>query len=412
MKMPEILAPAGNMEALQTACLYGADAVYLGLKGETNLRAGARNFAFDELEDAVDYAQSRDIRVYLTLNTYPHDEQMHLLAESINCAHKAGVDAIIVSDMGVLSLVRELAPDMPVHLSTQANTVNTRAIQAWAALGITRVILARELSHVEIARIRENTSVELEIFVHGSVCISISGRCLISNYLNDRDANQGACTQPCRWDYALMERTRSEDYMPVNENDGFTFLYNSRDLCLLPVMDRVMRLGVHGLKIEGRNKTSLYIATVVGVYKHAREAYLKDPKNFHIKPEWINEIQKISNRGYFTGFFMDKPGQDSIDYNFKGYAQTHHLAAKVVGLREGNTVMEARNPLIEGMELEWLSSEGSRKTFLFKDAGIQGVHKKRIRPNEIFEMKTPFTPIIGELIRKPFSEGDKVVGRE
>jgi hypothetical protein len=156
----------------------------------------------------------------------------------------------------------------------------------------------------------------------------------------------------------------------------------------------------------------LYIATVVGVYKHAREAYLKDPKNFHIKPEWINEIQKISNRGYFTGFFMDKPGQDSIDYNFKGYAQTHHLAAKVVGLREGNTVMEARNPLIEGMELEWLSSEGSRKTFLFKDAGIQGVHKKRIRPNEIFEMKTPFTPIIGELIRKPFSEGDKVVGRE
>jgi putative protease len=412
MKMPEILAPAGNMEALQTACLYGADAVYLGLKGETNLRAGARNFAYDELDDAVDYAHARDVRVYLTLNTYPHDEQMHLLAESIRCAHKAEVDAIIVSDIGVLSLVRELAPDMSVHLSTQANTVNTRAIQAWAALGITRVILARELSQAEIAHIRENTSVEIEIFVHGSVCISISGRCLISNYLTDRDANQGACTQPCRWDYALMERTRPEEYMPVDEDDGFTFLYNSRDLCLLPVFDTVMRLKVHGLKIEGRNKTSLYIATIVGAYSTARDAYLKDPHNFHVQPEWMDEIQKISNRGYFTGFFMGKPKQDSIDYNFKGYTQSHHLAAKVVGLKDGNTIMEARNPLIEGMELEWLSSDGSRKTFLFKDAGIQGVRQKRIRPNEIFEMKTPFAPITGELIRKPFSEGDKVVGRE
>jgi putative protease len=412
MKMPEILAPAGNMEALQTACLYGADAVYLGLKGETNLRAGARNFAYDELDDAVDYAHARDVRVYLTLNTYPHDEQMHLLAESIRCAHKAEVDAIIVSDIGVLSLVRELAPDMSVHLSTQANTVNTRAIQAWAALGITRVILARELSQAEIAHIRENTSVEIEIFVHGSVCISISGRCLISNYLTDRDANQGACTQPCRWDYALMERTRPEEYMPVDEDDGFTFLYNSRDLCLLPVFDTVMRLKVHGLKIEGRNKTSLYIATIVGAYSKARDAYLKDPHNFHVQPEWMDEIQKISNRGYFTGFFMGKPKQDSIDYNFKGYTQSHHLAAKVVGLKDGNTIMEARNPLIEGMELEWLSSDGSRKTFLFKDAGIQGVRQKRIRPNEIFEMKTPFAPITGELIRKPFSEGDKVVGRE
>lgn len=410
MKTPEILAPAGNMEALQTACLYGADAVYLGIKGDTNLRAGAKNFSMEELGQAVEYAHAKSVKVYLTLNTYPHDRQLEACAGIIYAARDSGVDAIIVSDIGVLSLVRESAPDMPIHLSTQANTVNTRAISAWEALGVSRVILARELSHEEIAHIRKSTSVELELFVHGSVCISISGRCLISNYLNSRDANQGACTQPCRWDYALVERTRPGEYMPLAEEEGFTFLYNSRDLCLLPVMDTVMRLGIQGLKIEGRNKTSLYIATVVGVYRKVRDAYLLDPGNFHIRPEWTEEIQKISNRGYFTGFFMGTPDHDGIDYDFKGYHQSHHLAAKVIGQKDGTVVMEARNPLIEGMDLEWLSSNGSRQTFSLADAQVHGMPQSRIRPGEIFEMKTPFNPVAGEFIRKPFSEGDKVVG--
>ncbi len=409
MKTPEILAPAGNMEALQTACLYGADAVYLGVKGETNLRAGARNFAIDELGDALRLAHDHDVRVYLTLNTYPHDTQIALFPEIVLHARSLGIDAVIVSDIGVLSLVREVAPDMPVHLSTQANAVNTRAISAWATLGVSRVILARELSYEEIAHIRKNTGVELELFVHGSVCISISGRCLISNYLCSRDANQGACTQPCRWDYALVERTRPGEYMPVEEDDGFTFLYNSRDLCLLPVMDRVMRLGLDGLKIEGRNKTSLYIATVVSTYSQARDAYLNDPGKYRVHSEWMEEITKVSNRGYFTGFFMEKPGQDGIDYHFKGYTQSHHLAAKVLGTQDGRTVFEARNPLIEGMEMEWLSSSGARQVFPIKDAFSRGSRCTHIRPGEIFEMKTPFIPVPGELIRKPFSEGDKVV---
>jgi len=410
MKMPEILAPAGNMEALQTACLYGADAVYLGVKGDTNLRAGARNFAIDELGEALSFAHDHGVRVYLTLNTYPHDTQMALIPEIILHARSLGIDAVIVSDIGVLSLVREVAPDMPVHLSTQANAVNTRAISAWATLGVSRVILARELSYEEIAHIRKGTGVELELFVHGSVCISISGRCLISNYLCGRDANQGACTQPCRWDYALMERTRPGEYMPVEEEGGLTFLYNSRDLCLLPVMDRVMSLNLDGLKIEGRNKTSLYIATVVSTYSQARDACLNDPENFSVRSEWMEEITKISNRGYFTGFFMGKPDQEGIDYNFRGYTQSHHLAAKVLGTKEGKTVFQARNPLVEGMELEWLSSEGAREVFPIKDAFCRDSLCTHIRPGDVFEMKTPFSPEAGELIRKPFSAGDKVVG--
>ena len=400
------------MEHLETACLYGADAVYLGVQGESNLRAGARNFSLGELVTAVSLAHAAGVKVYLTLNTYPHDGQLDALPEIIECAKGAGVDAVIMSDIGVLSLVRELAPDVPLHLSTQANAVNVRAIRAWASLGISRVILARELSYLEIDHIRKSTDVELEMFVHGSVCISISGRCLISNYLNSRDANQGRCTQPCRWDYALMERTRQGQYLPAVEEDGYTFLYNSKDLCLLPVMDKVMSLGMAGLKIEGRNRTSLYIATAVQTYRKARDAFLADPEAFTVRQEWIEEIGKVSNREYFTGFFLGKPDDQGLNYDFQGYVHTHHLAARVVGSDGSRTILEARNPLIEGMELEWLSSDGTGSIFTLRDMMVKGVRKARIRPGELFEMELPFAPKTGELIRKPYSEGDKILVRE
>lgn len=412
MKTPEILCPAGNMEHLETACLYGADAVYLGLRGDTNLRAGARNFSFDELARGVSHAHARGVSVYLTLNTYPHDAQLEDLPPVIRHARETGVDAVIVSDIGVLSLVREFAPDMPIHLSTQANTVNSRAIQAWAGLGVSRVILARELSFEELQKMRAGTSVELEIFVHGSVCVSISGRCLISNYLCSRDANLGKCTQPCRWDYALVERTRQGQYMPVEEQDGYTFLYNSKDLCLLPAMDKVMALGMDGLKIEGRNRTSLYIATAAQTYRKARDTYLEDPHSFTVNPEWLREMGKVSNREYFTGFFLGSTDEQGINYGFTGYDHTHHLAAKVVGTHGAYTVFEARNPLIEGMEGQWLSSGGFSRGIVFRDMMAEGSRKARIRPNEIFEMKTGFDLLPGELIRKPYSEGDKVVLKE
>ena len=410
MKTPEILAPAGSMETLQTACLYGADAVYLGVRGGTNLREGARNFSREDLPQAVSLAHDKRVKVYLTLNTYPHDDQVDEIASLIRfAAYDAGVDAVIVSDLGVLSLVRELAPDLPIHLSTQANTVNTSAVNAWAALGISRVILARELSMEELALIRKGSAIELEIFVHGSVCISISGRCLISDYLCGRDPNRGQCAQPCRWDYALLERTRDGQFMPVMEEDGFTFLYNSKDLCLLPVFDHVMSLGLDGLKIEGRNKAPLYVATAVSVYRQARDEYLRDPGGFRIRPEWIEEINRISNREYFTGFFTGKAGPEGVSYKFEGYTQTHHLAAKIMGIKDSMTIMEARNPLIEGMELEWLSSGGMRQIFVLQGATSDGMPASHIRPNQIFHMKTPFKPLPGELIRKAYSEGDKVL---
>lgn len=413
MKAPEILAPAGSIETLHTACLYGADAVYLGVRGGTNLREGAKNFAIDELEQAVVFAHERKVRVYLALNTYPHDDQIKDMEGLVRFAvYDAGVDAVIVSDMGVLNLVREQAPDVPLHLSTQANTVNVRAVNTWSFLGITRVILARELTAEEIAFIRGRTNVELEIFVHGSVCMSVSGRCLISDYLCGRDPNRGQCSQPCRWDYSLMERTREGQYMSIMEEDGYTFLYNSKDLCLLPAFDRVMELGLSGLKIEGRNKASLYVATAVSVYRQARDEYLKNPENFCVKPEWIEEIGKISNREYFTGFFNGKPGPEGVNYGFGRYTQTHHLAARILGRNNGRVLMEARNPLIEGMELEWLSSSGTRQAFPLQNALVNGRRAKSIRPNQAFELDTPFQPLPGELVRKPFSEGDKIADEE
>lgn len=411
MPIPEILAPAGNREALEAACLYGAEAVYLGLRGETSLRAAADNFAPDELPEAVALAHGHGVKVYLALNTYPHDDQLVNLPEVIARAVAAGVDAVIVADIGVLSLVRKHAPGMPVHLSTQANAVNVAAVEAWAGLGVRRVILARELSEGEIAHIRAQTGVELEIFVHGGVCISLSGRCLISDYLCGRGANQGRCTQPCRWDYAVVERTRPGQYMPVMEEDGTTFLFNSKDLCLLPVWERVMRLGVHGLKIEGRGRTALYVATTTAVYRQARDAWLKDPEGFVPDAAWLEEIKKINNREYFTGFFTGKPDAGGISYAFKGYSHSHHLAAKVLGMHEGRVVLEARNPLVEGMELEWLSSAFEKRSFLLRGASLEGAPLRFIKPNQVFELALPFTPKAGELIRKPYSEGDKVVVR-
>jgi putative protease len=411
MKKPEILSPAGNREMLETACLYGADAIYMGLTGGMNLRARAGNFSHDALSESVAYAHKRNVRVYLTLNIYPHDKDMGLVKESIEIARKAGVDAIIVSDIGVATLVKDIWPGAVLHLSTQANTVNVPAIKAWTGLGIQRVILARELSAGEIGYIRKNVSTELEVFIHGSVCISISGRCLISSYLNARDANRGECTQPCRWDYALLEKTRPSEYMPVIEDEGFTYLYNSKDICLLPVFADAMSLGLDGLKIEGRNRTPLYVATVTSVYKEARDAYLADPEGFSVKPGWVDEIKKTSNREYFTGFFTGTPGPESMIYNFKGYEHSHHLAARIISADGDRVMLEARNPLIEGMELEWMSASGERRIFTLKGATQNGGQVSKIRPNSLFEIRLPFSPLAGELVRKPYSEGDKVIER-
>ncbi len=410
MQIPEILAPAGNWETLETACLYGADAVYMGVRGETNLRAGAKNFGPEDLNDAVTFAHERGVRVYLTLNVYPHDHQLEEVAATARLAQACGVDAVIVADLGVLGLVKEVAPGLKIHISTQANTVNSQAVKVWQQLGASRIVLARELSRHEISKLRDATDAELEIFVHGSVCISMSGRCLISNYLNMRDANQGKCTHPCRWGYALVEEKRPGVYFPIEESDGVTHLYNSNDMCLLPVIDQVLNLGIQSLKIEGRNKTALYVGTVVSAYRRAVDAWKLDPHNFSLDPELLDEIHKVNNRGYFLGFFEGTPDESAIRYAKNDYEQTHHLAAKVLEVREdGIVVMGGRNPLLEGMQLELLSCDGSRHSFGLENATSNGVPVDRVRPNQNFELRLPFKVRAGELIRKPFSAGDKIL---
>ncbi len=412
MRKPEILAPAGNMETLETACLYGADAVYLGVKGPFNLRARAKNFTIEELERALDLAHSMGVKVYLTLNTFPRERQLDKIRRIISAAADMKVDAFIISDLGLFRLARSLAPHIPIHISTQANTVNSASVNAWAELGAQRIILARELNQKEIAEIRAKTNIELEIFVHGSVCISISGRCLISNYLAGRDANQGFCAQACRWEYALVERSNPEEFMPVVEQDGFTYLYNSRDLCLLPVMDKVMRLSMDGLKIEGRGKTALYVATTVYVYRKARDTWIEDPGNFEVNRSWMEELTKISNRGYFTGFFEKEHPTGGVAYDLNGYIQNYHLAAKVLGSDGRSTIFEARNPLVEGMEMEWLPADSGYKRFILKNPVVDGVKTRYIKPNQVFRLVVPFKPRKGELIRKAYSEKDRMKQKE
>ena len=280
-KRPELLAPAGTLEKMKMAILYGADAVYLG--GQAfGLRALGGNFTDAELREAVAFAHARGKKVYVTVNVYPHDGDMDGLPEYLRFLERIHVDALLVADLGVFSVARDVVPSLPLHVSTQANTVNVAAVRAWKALGAQRVVLARELSLREIAAIRSAVDVELEMFVHGAMCISMSGRCLLSAYMTGRDANRGACAQSCRWRYALMEEQRPGEYFPIDEDEHGTYIMNSKDLCLLPYLTDVIATGVDSLKIEGRMKSVHYVASVTKAYRAAIDAYSADPAQFAI----------------------------------------------------------------------------------------------------------------------------------
>lgn len=287
MKKPELLAPAGNMEKLKMALLYGADAVYLGGKA-FGLRAFGGNFTNEELQEAVDFAHKLGKKIYVTVNIFPHNSDIAKLPAYLTFLNEIKVDAILVADLGVFTLAKEYAPDVELHISTQANNTNWAAVNAWAELGARRVVLAREMSLEEIKEIREKCSVELEMFVHGAMCISYSGRCLMSNYLTGRDANRGSCAQPCRWNYALVEEKRPGQYFPVLEDERGTYIFNSKDMCLLPYLPDVIASGVDSLKIEGRMKSVHYAASVVKAYREAIDSYFAAPEQFEVKKEWVD----------------------------------------------------------------------------------------------------------------------------
>ena len=353
MKKPELLAPAGNMEKLKMALLYGADAVYLGGKA-FGLRAFGGNFTNEELQEAVDFAHKLGKKIYVTVNIFPHNSDIAKLPAYLTFLNEIKVDAILVADLGVFTLAKEYAPDVDLHISTQANNTNWAAVNAWAELGASRVVLAREMSLEEVKEIREKCSVELEMFVHGAMCISYSGRCLMSNYLTGRDANRGSCAQPCRWNYALVEEKRPGQYFPVLEDERGTYIFNSKDMCLLPYLPDVIASGVDSLKIEGRMKSVHYAASVVKAYREAIDSYFAAPEQFAVKKEWVEELDKVSHRAYTTGFYYGRPTEKDQIYGTSSYTQTSDFVGLVLDYDEktGFATVEQRNNMKVGQEIE------------------------------------------------------------
>lgn len=360
MKKPELLAPAGNLEKLKMALLYGADAVFMGGKA-FGLRAFSDNFDEDQLKEGIDFAHSLQKKAYVTVNIFPHNDDLLALPDYIKFLYENHADAVIVSDLGVYRIVREVAPKLPIHISTQANNTNWSSVLCWQELGASRVVLARELSLTEIDVIRRKVNIELEAFVHGAMCISYSGRCLMSNYFTDRDANRGQCAQSCRWKFHVVEEKRPGEYFPVMEDERGTYIFNSKDLCLLPHIPKLINSGLNSFKIEGRMKSVHYVATVIKVYRDAIDAYMSDPIKFSIKAEWLEELQKISHRAYTTGFYFNRTTQHDQIYASSSYDQTHDFIGLVKSY-DGSTglaVVEQRNNMKVGQIIEIMQPQQS-----------------------------------------------------
>lgn len=359
MKKPELLAPAGNIEKLKMALIYGADAVFLGGK-DFGLRAFSDNFDEADMKEGVAFAHGMGKKVYVTVNIFPHNEDLVTLPDYLRFLRDIKVDAAIISDLGVYRMAREITPDLPLHISTQANNTNWSSVLFWQELGAERVVLSREISLEDIRTIREKVNIQLEAFIHGAMCISYSGRCLMSNYFTDRDANRGECAQPCRWKYHLMEEKRPGQYFPVIEDERGTYIFNSKDLCLLPYLPDLITSGLDSFKIEGRMKSVHYAATVVKVYREAIDSFCQNPADFAVKQEWIEELLKISHRDYTTGFYFGKTTQDDQIYTSSSYMQTHDFIG-LVRSYDGNTGMatvEQRNNMKIGQKIEIFQPNG------------------------------------------------------
>lgn len=357
MKKPELLAPGGSLEKLKTAIDYGADAVYIG--GDAfSLRAAAENFSVEGMKEGLKYAHDRGRRVYLTANIIPHNCDIEQFESFIKEIRPLGFDAVLIADLGMFSMMRELAPEIPVHVSTQANNTNYKTAIMWHKLGAERVVLGREMSFKEIAEFREHIpeELELEAFIHGAMCISYSGRCLLSNYMTGRDSNMGACAHPCRWNYALVEEKRPGEYFPVEENERGTFIFNSKDLCTIEHIPELVRSGITSLKIEGRVKTAFYVATVVGAYRREIDRYFEDPENYTFNRAELDELCKVSHRPYTTGFYFGKPGPDAQVYETSSYIRDYELIGIVKSYDEatGRMTITQRNRFFEGDEIEIL----------------------------------------------------------
>lgn len=357
----ELLSPAGNMDKLKMAIRYGADAVYCA--GQAfGLRAGSANFNNEELKEGVEFVHAHGKKIYVTCNIIPHNEDLVGLEEYLQYLESIHVDAIIVADLGIFLLAKRVAPGLELHVSTQANTTNYLTTEFWKEQGAARVVVAREVSIKDIKTMRESADIEIEAFIHGAMCISYSGRCLLSNYFTTtRDANRGQCAQACRWKYSLVESNRPGEYYPIEEDQHGTYIFNSKDLCLLKHIPELYEAGVDSLKIEGRMKSVHYVATVTKVYREAIDTYLKEGKDWYVRDEWMEELEKISHRPYTEGFSVEKPDETAQNYGKSSNTQTHDFIGLVEGYNaeEGFAYMEQRNNFKVGDEVEFCQPHGA-----------------------------------------------------
>lgn len=387
MRRPELLSPAGDMERLRMAVAYGADAVYLG-GTEFGMRSFAGNFTPEELTEAAALCRDAGVALHVTCNTMPRNVEIARMPDWLSFLEEAGVTAVIVADVGVLALVRKYAPGLRIHISTQASVVNYQSAAAWYDLGADRIILARELTLDEIAAIRAKAppALELEAFVHGAMCVSYSGRCLLSNYMTGRDSNRGACAQPCRYQYALMEEKRPGEYFPVYEDEAGTYILNSRDLCMIDHLPDLLSVGLDSLKIEGRAKSAYYTAVVTGAYRHAIDAARA---GLPLPPAWRDEVEKLSHRPYSTGFFYGQPGQYTGNSR---YLRDWQVCAVVQACdAAGNATLSLRNKLAAGSEVELVGPDLAPVSFrvpAMRDAEGFPLDEAR-HPRMLFSMRLP-----------------------
>lgn len=359
-KKPELLMPAGSLEGLKTAVIFGADAVYIG--GEAfGLRAKAKNFSKEDMKAGIRFAHEHGARVHVTVNILAHNDDLDGVREYLYELKDMGPDALIIADPAIFDLAKEICPEIDRHISTQANNTNYGTYQFWRRLGAKRVVSARELSLKEIREIRERIpkDMEIESFIHGAMCISYSGRCLLSNYFTGRDANKGACTHPCRWKYSLVEETRPGEYMPVYENERGTFIFNSKDLCMIEHIPEMIDAGIDSFKIEGRMKTALYVATVARTYRKAIDDYLESPEKYQANMPWyLEQISNCTYRQFTTGFYFGKPDETSQIYDNNTYVKEYTYLGIIGNVRDGAYRIEQRNKFSVGETIEIMKPDG------------------------------------------------------
>ncbi len=418
-KAPELLSPAGNFDKMKAAILYGANAVYLA-GDDFGMRAAADNFTLDELREAVNYAHERSVRVNLTLNTMPHTHEYPKLTEFVKSISDIGIDAVIAADIGVMALVREYMPDTEIHVSTQQSTVSAAACREWYRLGAKRVVLARELTLEEIREIRKNVpdELELEAFIHGSMCISYSGRCLLSQHFVGRDANRGRCAQPCRWNmsyapseiagegvasYEIAEEKRPDNRIPVIEGERGTFLLSSKDTCMIEHIPELIECGIDSFKIEGRMKSEYYAAVVTNMYRMAIDNYLADPEKYEYNPLWKNELESVSHREYHTGYYFDNPMEDANTTTQPGYMKEKAYLCRVTAYDEQTGVAHfvQRNKVFANSDVEIISPGKIGRPMHFGELydANGGVIESAPHPYMEFSAKVPFPVKVGDIVR-------------